>query len=370
MRTVEFNGVGSILPAPIRDQPVRLPLLRSPSPKGSETTGPNRVAAGCGPSGKESPRNLNFGSSEAPRRPMTTSKEGRAERAMQRPPASEPRPMNRQVLPNMLLSVLIVCVSAVALRPIERDLRQEPDPMGAAAEPPSTSEPRPPSPPDPEPEAAAPKAQPEPEADVPEAQLEPEVDAPEAQPAPQLEPALATTLDASAPLEAEAEPTLADAEPSEAPETSDGPPSSSDARADADMEPDSDPVFESLPPLDIDPETIDPLESPGSFVGPPREMAPDDPPGDVGGSPDQTPRLADEPPALPKPESSVVVDDADASGPSRSESIVIPRNDSMWGVPRGDENRRGAVRSRAPDLEASRRPETFRPAPRLWTPSR
>lgn len=291
--------------------------------------------------------------------------------------------MNRQVLPSMLLSVLIVCASAVALRPIEGDRHRASDPADATA---SDSAPASPQFGD-EPEAesipseAAPaetatgfEEEKKPEAADPESQEE----TPEPEPAPMVEPDASDPLEDDLGVEAEAEaeveaekevppplPLPEATEPfDEADESVRGPEDEASDPAPAFDDPPAAPPDE---PVIIETgESLD--EPPGALVGPPIEAASreETPVEEVPTAPESPP------PAAPSAPSAIEDEDAAEPSPSpRPGSIRIPRSDSMWGVPaRVDRPREPTARVREPGgaFEPARRSDAMRTRPFLWTP--
>lgn len=239
--------------------------------------------------------------------------------------------MNRQAPLSMLLSVLIVCACAVALRPVEPATSSAADVADAPAIEPPPVLPR--SEPEPEPE---PKPKPEPEPTV--AQEVPSSD----------------KTDEPAPIATERE-EFEDPPPPPAP--------------DLDFAPS--PVAE---PADDEPAEAESPAPPGPFVGPPRE-ADFIAPAPIIDAPDivepetteETPApRAPEPVAPPAPEPAV-------KPPPKAGAITIPRSRSgfFFGDEGGATSRSATGdRSSRGGSEPSRSVKPARPAARFWTPSR
>jgi len=336
MRTAKFDGIATTRSAATPDhRDPTLHMVRSRSRNGSRT----RLAAGPDRQAVASGRRI---WAQVMRRGGRCNQRKGVEERQRRPPSTEPRAMNRQVLPSMFLSVLIVCVCAVALRPVERGLGRESDLDVDVVDAPSTSAP-PADPPSssPRPEAEATEREPEPEpepAAAREAPTPPEV-------ADQLEPA-------------EAEPPAEPVEPSPAPA-----------------------VGLVLPSLDEPPadQTAPPPDD--RLVGPPGEAASiASPPGIETSSIDEEPSTEEpstEEPSTPARVEPVEVPIAAAEPVDQpllgSDSIVIPRNNAGFRAEGAKETPdRAAVRDRAPraGAEPSRQVKPARPASRFWTPSR
>lgn len=299
--------------------------------------------------------------------------------------------MNRQVLPSMLLSVLIVCAFAVALRPIEGDRRPEPDPAEAAPVGPSTEPPALPSPSESDPEAEATETDAESEADDDELEatdLEPPVEAPEPEPDPRVEqddPAafeedlgdqgedgddeeeLKAEDETEGETEDEAETEKEVPPPLPLPEVTE-PFDEADAPL-GEFEEEAPEPTPAVDPLDsplVEPSDAESLETAESseassraFVGPPVEIVPT--------APETSPSV--EPSEPPRPP---VAEDVVKPSSAEPGSILVPRSDSMWGVPaqEGRPRRRPSPRVREPggEFEPARRSDALRTKPLLWTP--
>jgi len=230
----------------------------------------------------------------------------------------------------MLLSVLIVCVCAVALRPVERGAGVDALNAPSISAPPTD---RAEAPPTPEPEATEPEAEPE--------------------------PVVARDDPAPAEVDDEPEPEPVESEP---PATADEPEEPSPAPS----------VGLVLPALDESPAS-EPPAPPSPLVGPPSEVA--SAPGIEASSAAEA-RGIEEPPSpapvepLETPPAAAEPVDQPALG---ADSIVIPRNNAGFraGSEKGTPGRAAVLdRGSRAGAESSRRVKPARPASRFWAPSR